>query len=178
MTALPIVATEQGELAAYIPTNLISITDGQIYLDPQLFARGFLPAIDVTRSVSRIGGKAQHPAIKAEAGRMKLDFLQFLELEVFTRFGARLDASIEAKIRRGRSLRELLKQERLVPLSPEQQLAWLTAYNAGLFDALEAAEAVARLAKLIDVFATPPLALTDGHGAWLAAVRHAIEPTA
>jgi F-type H+-transporting ATPase subunit alpha len=180
MTALPIVATEQGELAAYIPTNLISITDGQIYLDPQLFARGFLPAIDVTRSVSRIGGKAQHPAIKAEAGRMKLDFLQFLELEVFTRFGARLDASIEAKIRRGRSLRELLKQERLVPLSPEQQLAWLTAYNAGLFDALEAAEAVARLAKLIDVFATPPLALTDGRDAWLAAVTHtmAMESTA
>ena len=111
---------------------------------------------------------------------MKLDFLQFLELEVFTRFGARLDASIEAKIRRGRSLRELLKQERLVPLSPEQQLAWLTAYNAGLFDALEAAEAVARLAKLIDVFATPPLALTDGRDAWLAAVTQtmAMETTA
>ncbi|MBK7953697.1 MAG: hypothetical protein IPK02_06855 [Candidatus Accumulibacter sp.] len=90
MTALPIVETEQGEIAAYIPTNLISITDGQIYLDPVLYARGFLPAIDITRSVSRIGGKAQLPAIKAEAGRMKLDFLQFLELEVFTRFGSRL----------------------------------------------------------------------------------------
>lgn len=180
MTALPIVATEQGELAAYIPTNLISITDGQIYLDPQLFARGFLPAIDVTRSVSRIGGKAQHPAIKAEAGRMKLDFLQFLELEVFTRFGARLDASIEAKIRRGRLLRELLKQERLAQLSPEQQLAWLTAYNAGLFDALEAAGAATRLAKLLDAFATPPLALTDGRDAWLAAVtqKMAMESTA
>jgi hypothetical protein len=93
MTALPIVETEQGEIAAYIPTNLISITDGQIYLDPALYARGFLPAIDITRSVSRIGGKAQLPAIKAEAGRMKLDFLQFLELEVFTRFGSRLEAA-------------------------------------------------------------------------------------
>jgi F-type H+-transporting ATPase subunit alpha len=97
MTALPIVETEQGEIAAYIPTNLISITDGQIYLDPALYARGFLPAIDITRSVSRIGGKAQLPAIKAEAGRMKLDFLQFLELEVFTRFGSRLEAGVDAK---------------------------------------------------------------------------------
>ena len=116
MTALPIVETEQGEIAAYIPTNLISITDGQIYLDQTLFAAGFLPAIDVTRSVSRIGGKAQHPSIKREAGRMKLDYLQFLELEVFTRFGARLEASIEERIRRGRVLREILKQERLSPL--------------------------------------------------------------
>jgi len=174
MTALPIVATEQGELAAYIPTNLISITDGQIYLDPQLFARGFLPAIDVTRSVSRIGGKAQYPAIKAEAGRMKLDFLQFLELEVFTRFGARLDAGIEAKIRRGRLLRELLKQERLAPLAPEQQLAWLLAYNAGLFDALEAAEAATRMTRLVESFATPGLSLADGRDAWLTAVTAAL----
>lgn len=77
MTALPIVETEQGEIAAYIPTNLISITDGQIYLDRRLFGSGFLPAIDITRSVSRIGGRAQHPRIKAEAARMKLDYLQF-----------------------------------------------------------------------------------------------------
>jgi F-type H+-transporting ATPase subunit alpha len=170
MTALPIVATEQGELAAYIPTNLISITDGQIYFDPRLFASGFLPAIDVTRSVSRIGGKAQHPAIKAEAGRMKLDFLQFLELEVFTRFGAKLDAAIEAKIRRGRLLRELLKQERLAPLSPEQQLAWLTAYNAGLFDALDPAEATRRLARLLEAFTAPALSLTDDRATWVAAI--------
>src|SRR5581483_8615578 len=83
MTALPIVETKQGEIAAYIPTNLISITDGQVYLDRNLFDGGILPAIDVTRSVSRIGGNAQHPRIKAEAGRTKLDYLQFLELEVF-----------------------------------------------------------------------------------------------
>ncbi|WP_126444994.1 F0F1 ATP synthase subunit alpha [Sulfuricystis multivorans] len=174
MTALPIVATEQGELAAYIPTNLISITDGQIYFDPQLFARGFLPAIDVTRSVSRIGGKAQHPAIKAEAGRMKLDYLQFLELEVFTRFGSRLDPAIEAKIRRGRLLRELLKQERLAPLSPEQQMAWLIAFNAGRFDGLTEAQASARLAQLLAAFAAPPLALTATREDWLAAVDKAL----
>jgi F-type H+-transporting ATPase subunit alpha len=170
MTALALVETEQSEIAAYIPTNLISITDGQIYLDPQLFARSFLPAIDVTRSVSRVGGKAQHPAIKAEAGRMKLDFLQFLELEVFTRFGSRLEAGIEAKIRRGRLLRELLKQERLAPLSAEQQMAWLVAYNEGLFDGLEGEALAARLATLITPVATASLTLADGRDAWRTAV--------
>ncbi|QXP86804.1 F0F1 ATP synthase subunit alpha [Methylococcus capsulatus] len=136
MTALPIVETRLGEIEAYIPTNLISITDGQIYLDSDLFAAGFKPAIDVTRSVSRIGGKAQHPRIKEEAGRMKLDYLQFLELEIFTRFGARLESGMEARIRRGRLLREILRQERLQPLPPEFQLAWMTAYNEGLLDAM------------------------------------------
>jgi len=170
MTALPIVETEQGEIAAYIPTNLISITDGQIYLDPALYARGFLPAIDITRSVSRIGGKAQLPAIKAEAGRMKLDFLQFLELEVFTRFGSRLEAAVDAKIRRGRLLRELLKQERLAPLSPEQQLAWLVAYNEGTFDALEGVAVQARLASLLHKAAGGGPGLAADRDAWREAV--------
>lgn len=134
MTALPIVETTQGEIATYIPTNLISITDGQIYFDTRLFAAGVVPGIDVTKSVSRIGGKGQHPRIKEQAGRMKLDYLQFLELEVFTRFGARLEASMEAKIKRGRVLREILKQDRLSPLPIEFQLAWLMGYNRGLFD--------------------------------------------
>lgn len=174
MTALPIVATEQGELAAYIPTNLISITDGQILLDPQLFARGFLPAIDVTRSVSRIGGKAQHPAIKAEAGRMKLDYLQFLELEVFTRFGARLDAAVEAKIQRGRRLRELLKQSRLAPLSPEQQLAWLIAFNAGLLDVGNDEQGRARLERLLAACEPSPLALSEARENWLAVLTQAL----
>ena len=136
MTALPIVETEQGEMSAYIPTNLISITDGQVYLDQGLFAGGFLPAIDVTKSVSRIGGKAQHARVKKESGRMKLDYLQFLELEVFTRFGSQLEASMEAKIRRGRMLREIFRQERLAPQPIEFQLAWMTAYNDGMFDGL------------------------------------------
>jgi len=133
MTALPIVETKQGEIAAYIPTNLISITDGQIYLDRSLFVGGFRPAIDIARSVSRIGGQAQHHRIKEEAGRMKLDYLQFLELEVFTRFGARLEASMEASIAQGRRLREILKQDRLVPLPATFQMAWLIAFNDGHF---------------------------------------------
>lgn len=174
MTALPIVETEQGEISAYIPTNLISITDGQIYLDPALFARSFLPAIDITRSVSRIGGKAQVPAIKAEAARMKLDFLQFLELEVFTRFGSRLEASVEAKIRRGRLLRELLKQDRLSPLTAEQHMAWLVAYSEGLFDGLEGGAVQARLARLLQKAAAggpdPGVGITSGREAWRDAV--------
>ena len=134
MTALPIVETQLGEIAAYIPTNLISITDGQLYLDHSLFVGGFRPAIDIARSVSRIGGQAQHPRIKEEAGRMKLDYLQFLELEVFTRFGARLESSMEAAIQRGRLLREILKQDRLSPLPGTFQMAWLVAFNDGLFE--------------------------------------------
>ena len=132
MTALPIIETQQGEIAAYIPTNLISITDGQIYLDRDLFVSGFRPAIDIARSVSRIGGRAQHARIKEEAGRIKLDYLQFLELEVFTRFGAQLEATMEAAIKRGQILRQLFKQGRLSPHSIEFQLAWLIAFNDGL----------------------------------------------
>ncbi|MGZ5075902.1 MAG: F0F1 ATP synthase subunit alpha, partial [Methylobacter sp.] len=134
MTALPIIETKQGEIAAYIPTNLISITDGQIYLDNDLFVSGFRPAIDITRSVSRIGGKAQDMSIRDQAGQMKLDYLQFLELEAFTRFGQRLETSMEARIKRGRLLREILKQDRLTPHSSLFQLAWLTAFNAGMFN--------------------------------------------
>lgn len=183
MTALPLVETEQGEISAYIPTNLISITDGQIYLDPRLFSAGLLPAIDVTRSVSRIGGKAQHPAIKVEAGRIKLDYLQFQELEIFTRFGSRLEASVEAKIRRGRLLRELLKQERLAPLTPEQQLAWLVAYNEGLLDGLPSDQLAARLGQLFADLGPLSLSLENSREDWLRAVRAALggradEPTA
>lgn len=134
MTALPIVETKEGEIAAYIPTNLISITDGQIYLERNLFSAGFRPAIDVARSVSRIGGQAQHPRVKKEAGRIKLDYLQFLELEMFTRFGTKLEAKMQTTINRGRLLRETLKQERLVPLPIETQLAWLVAFNQGWLD--------------------------------------------
>lgn len=170
MTALPIVATQQGEIAAYIPTNLISITDGQIYLEQRLFAAGILPAIDVTKSVSRIGGKAQHPRIKTEAGRMKLDYLQFLELEVFTRFGARLEVSMEAKIRHGRVLRALLKQERLSPLPIKFQMAWLVAFNAGLFDAVDADNIPARLTLLAKCVIESGLRVDDTHEQWMQAV--------
>lgn len=166
MTALPIIETEQGEISSYIPTNLISITDGQVYFDRQLFARGFLPAIDVTRSVSRIGGNAQHPNIKKEAGRMRLDYLQFLELEVFTRFGSRLEASMEARIRRGQVLREMLKQDLLAPLSIEYQMAWLVAYNEGLFDHVELEQVKARLAMLLRQVERAGTSIEEGREHW------------
>jgi F-type H+-transporting ATPase subunit alpha len=171
MTALPIVETQQGEIAAYIPTNLISITDGQIYLDEDLFNSGFRPAIDIARSVSRIGGKAQHPHIRDQAGKMKLDYLQFLELEAFTRFGQRLEASMEARIKRGRLLRELLKQERLKPLSCLFQLAWLTAFNDGLFDQAEPREIAVWLVKIENGLAESALTLDSPSGQWRQAVR-------
>ncbi len=171
MTALPIVETLQGEISSYIPTNLISITDGQVYLDQNLFAGGFRPAIDIARSVSRIGGQAQHPRIKAEAGRMKLDYLQFLELEVFTRFGARLEESMERAIRRGRVLREILKQERLAPLPVEFQLAWLIAFNEGLFDGVALEQVATTLKRLQQQVATSGLRLDEERQQWLLAVR-------
>jgi len=166
MTALPIVETEQGEIAAYIPTNLISITDGQIYLDRRLFGSGFLPAIDITRSVSRIGGRAQHPRIKEEAARMKLDYLQFLDLEAFTRFGSKLEASMEEKIRRGQVLREVLKQQRLTPQSPEFQLAWMMAYNAGRLDDQDFTSIHRKLAKLAEGLQRFPIDLSASREEW------------
>jgi F-type H+/Na+-transporting ATPase subunit alpha len=166
MTALPIVETKLGEIASYIPTNLISITDGQVYLDQALYAGGFRPAIDIARSVSRIGGQAQHPRIKGEAGRMKLDYLQYLELEVFTRFGARLEATMEAAIHRGRMLREILKQDRLAPLSASFQLAWLVAFNDGLFEHAEPEALPQLLSKLEKSVVGSTLTLDSPRQAW------------
>ena len=171
MTALPIVETNEGEIAAYIPTNLISITDGQIYFDGGLFASGVLPAIDMTKSVSRIGGKAQHPIIAREAGRTKLDYLQFLELEVFTRFGARLEASSEAKIKRGRILREILKQDRLSPLPVEFQIAWLVSFHEGFLDQTPLGEISATLKRLAGEVKRSGLRLEDRHEDWKRALQ-------
>ncbi len=170
MTALPVVETKLGEIAAYIPTNLISITDGQVYLDQGLFAGGFRPAIDIARSVSRVGGQAQHPRIKQEAGRMKLDYLQFLELEVFTRFGARLEASMEAAIRRGRLLREILKQDRFSPTSATFQLAWLVAFNDGLFEDTDPDEVNTLLESLEHTVRQSSLNLDSPREEWRTAV--------
>jgi len=170
MTALPIVETQLGEIASYIPTNLISITDGQVYLDRNLFSGGFRPAIDIARSVSRIGGQAQHPRIKEEAGRMKLDYLQYLELEVFTRFGARLEASMETAIHRGRLLREILKQDRLSPLPVEFQIAWLVAFNDRLFDQSNADDIPALLEILATQVGRTTLRLDSPRDEWSTAV--------
>ncbi|MEQ1529979.1 MAG: F0F1 ATP synthase subunit alpha [Methylococcales bacterium] len=176
MTALPIVETQQGEIAAYIPTNLISITDGQIYLDNNLFVSGFRPAIDITRSVSRIGGKAQHTSIRKQAGQMKLGYLQFLELETFTRFGQRLEASMEARIKRGRLLREILKQERLQPLSSLFQLAWLLAFNSGLLDALEQQAIAPTLNRLAQEIDNSTLTLDSSVEQWQIALQDWLKP--
>jgi F-type H+/Na+-transporting ATPase subunit alpha len=166
MTALPIIETKEGEIASYIPTNLISITDGQVYFDASLFASGFLPAIDVTKSVSRVGGQAQPPEIKKEAGRMKLDYLQFLELEVFTRFGAKLESSMQKKIERGRVLREIFKQDRLDPVPIECQMAWLVAFNDGLLDAYKSEAIRSTLAGLFKYMSISELTLAAGRDQW------------
>lgn len=166
MTALPIIETQQGEIAAYIPTNLISITDGQIYLDSDLFVSGFRPAIDITRSVSRIGGKAQDMSIRDQAGQMKLDYLQFLELEAFTRFGQRLEASMEARIKRGRLLREILKQDRLMPHSNLFQLAWLAAFNSGLLNQIDSKDMANMLVNIEQGIETATLTLDSSPEQW------------
>jgi F-type H+-transporting ATPase subunit alpha len=134
LTALPIVETEEQNISAYIPTNLISITDGQIYLTPDLFQKGVLPAIDVGKSVSRVGGKAQLPAYRAVAGDLRLFYSQFEELEVLSRFGSRIDERTRQTLARGRAVREALKQPQFDPLSPTEQIAVLLAATEGLFD--------------------------------------------
>jgi F-type H+-transporting ATPase subunit alpha len=137
---LPIIETEAQNISAYIPTNLISITDGQIYLSPDLFQKGVLPAVDVGKSVSRVGGKAQLPAYRTVAGDLRLAYAQFEELEAFARFGTRLDEATRQTLERGRRVREVLKQPQYVPMPVAEQLAVLLAVNAGVFDVLSLEE--------------------------------------
>ena len=134
LTALPIIETEAQNMSAYIPTNLISITDGQIYLSPSLFELGVLPAVDVGKSVSRVGGKAQHAAYRAVAGALKLAYAQFEELETFARFGARMDEDTRGIIEHGRRIRACLKQPEFSPVSVSAQITILLALTAKLFD--------------------------------------------
>ncbi len=136
LTALPIIETEAQDISAYIPTNLISITDGQIYLSPSLFELGVLPAVDVGKSVSRVGGKAQRAAYRTVAGDLKLAYAQFEELETFARFGARLDESTHKIIEHGRRIRACLKQPEFAPVSVPAQIAVLLALTAKLFDSI------------------------------------------
>lgn len=138
ITALPVVETEAGNIAAYIPTNLISITDGQIYLCPERFSKGQLPAVDVGKSVSRVGGKAQLPAYRAVTGELRLSYTQFEELEAFARFGTRVDAITRASLNRGRLVREVLKQTEHDVWSSSDQIVMILAVNRGRLDHLEA----------------------------------------
>jgi F-type H+-transporting ATPase subunit alpha len=136
LSAMPIVETEAQNMSAYIPTNIISITDGQIYLSPGLFQKGVLPAVDVGKSVSRVGGKTQLPAYRSVAGHLRLSYSQFEELETFARFGTRLDETTLHTLEHGRRIREVLKQSQYEPMSASEQIAILLAAAEGLFDAI------------------------------------------
>ncbi len=146
LTALPVAATEEGNLAAYIPTNLISITDGQIVLEPRLFHEGQKPAVNVGASVSRVGGKTQPAAIRALSESLRLQYAQFLELEIFSRFGGMLDERTRTVIEHGRRIRAVLTQPQYAPLALAHQVALLLALNEGLLDRL----AVDRIGELRD----------------------------
>jgi len=136
LSAMPIVETEAQNISAYIPTNIISITDGQIYLAPDLFQKGVLPAVDVGKSVSRVGGKTQLPAYRTVAGDLRLSYSQFEELETFSRFGTRLDEETRKTLDHGRRVREILKQPQYQPMSVAEQIAVLLAVTEGVFDHL------------------------------------------
>ncbi|MEJ2589365.1 MAG: F0F1 ATP synthase subunit alpha, partial [Deltaproteobacteria bacterium] len=134
LTALPIIETQAGDVSAYIPTNVISITDGQVYLEPNLFFSGVRPAINVGLSVSRVGGAAQTKAMKKVAGTLRLDMAQFRELEAFAQFGSDLDKATQRQLNRGRRLVEVLKQPQYQPMSAEREVAILFAAANGYLD--------------------------------------------
>lgn len=137
MTALPIVETQEGDVSAYIPTNVISITDGQIFLSGDIFNAGVRPAINVGISVSRVGSAAQPKAMKQVAGKLKLELAQFAELEAFSQFASDLDQATQNQLARGQRLRELLKQAQASPLSLEDQVASIYAGTNGHLDKLQ-----------------------------------------
>jgi len=136
LTALPIIETQQGDVSAYIPTNVISITDGQVYLEPSLFFAGNRPAINVGLSVSRVGGAAQVKAMKQVAGTLRLDLAQYRELAAFAQFGSDLDKTTQQQLNRGARLVEILKQPQYQPLPMEKQVTILFAGTRGLLDEL------------------------------------------
>jgi F-type H+-transporting ATPase subunit alpha len=150
LTALPIAETQAGNISAYIPTNLISITDGQIYLDPRLFYEDQKPAVDVGKSVSRVGGKAQSPVLKALSESLRLDYAQFLELEVFTRFGTMVDERTRKLIEHGKRIRAVLNQPQFSPLALGEQVALLLAVSEGVLDGVPLERVSAFRAELRD----------------------------
>jgi len=140
LTALPIIETQEGDVSAYIPTNVISITDGQIYLETNLFNSGIRPAIDVGLSVSRVGGNAQIKAMKSVAGTLRLDLAQYRELEAFAKFGSDLDKATLSQLTRGERMVEILKQNQYVPMDVEKQIAVIFAASKGQLDDLDIEE--------------------------------------
>ena len=150
LTALPIAETEAQNISAYIPTNLISITDGQLYLSPDLFQKGVLPAVDVGKSVSRVGGKAQVPAYQTVSGDLKLSYTQFQELESFARFGTRLDENTRKTLAHGARVREALKQDQFSPLSTPLQIAILYAVTKGHLENIQLDHMAAAETAILD----------------------------
>jgi len=148
ITAIPIVETQAGDVSAYIPTNVISITDGQIYLSADLFNSGFRPAVDVGISVSRVGSAAQPKSIKSVSGKLKLELAQFAELEAFAQFASDLDASTQKQLIRGRRLRELLKQQQNSPIPLSDQVAIIWAGTNGFFDDFPITEVKGKISEL------------------------------
>ena len=143
MTAFPIIETQAGDIAAYIPTNVISITDGQIFLEADLFFSGIRPAVNAGNSVSRVGGSAQVPAMKAVAGNLRLDLAQYRELAAFAQFGSDLDAMTQRTLARGARLVEILKQGQYVPAHVGVQVAILYAATKGYLDKIELPQVLA-----------------------------------
>ena len=177
LTALPIAETDAGNVSAYIPTNLISITDGQIVLDTRLFAEGHKPAVDVGTSVSRVGGKTQARALRDASGTMRLDYAQFLELEMFTRFGEQPEPRVKAQIERGRRLRALLAQPRFEPLRVVDQVALAIALTEGLLDAVAIPDIAAIRAALplwLDANASALVGQVEDKGTMDATLRAAL----
>jgi F-type H+-transporting ATPase subunit alpha len=176
MTALPVVETQAGNIAAYIPTNLISITDGQIYLSPTLFQQDIKPAIDVGLSVSRVGGAAQNRAMRAVSRHLKLDISQYLELQIFARFGTELDQETRQKLDRGRHVREVLRQPQYAPLPVSHQVAVIYAAGEGYLDDLPIEQVRDFEAYLIRYLEGHHATLMErlGRGDWSRRVRRAL----
>lgn len=170
LTALPIIETQAGDISAYIPTNVISITDGQIFLETNLFYQGIRPAISVGLSVSRVGGAAQTKAVKSVSGGLKLSLAQFRELAAFAQFSSDLDAETKQSIERGQRLTELLKQKQFNPLSIAEQVASLMAINEGAFDEVPTEKIKHAQADLISL-------LEDKHGAVMKTLNKGDKPT-
>jgi F-type H+/Na+-transporting ATPase subunit alpha len=162
LTALPVIETKAGDVSAYIPTNVISITDGQVYLQDNLFKSGVRPAVDVGISVSRVGGAAQIKSMKSVAGTLKLDLAQFRELEAFATFGSELDAISKAQLERGYRLVELLKQPQNSPMPVEEQVVVVFAGTKGYLDSLPVVEVIRFEGELLDHMRTTQGALLSG----------------
>jgi F-type H+-transporting ATPase subunit alpha len=152
LTALPIIETQAGDVSGYIPTNVISITDGQIYLEPELFNAGIRPAINVGISVSRVGGNAQIKAMKQVAGQLRLDLAQYRELVTFAQFGTELDKASQAQLDRGQRLTEILNQDQYIPLQVEKQVLIIYAGNRGYLDEFEVSEVKKYEKRLYEYF--------------------------